>query len=132
MYQLSIDHANSATVSVHPDHGDAAAALHGFADGTDCTVTTTQAGNESSSFELTSLTTGKAYVTATIEHDLSSPARTARFAELKQLRDVATAADTGNPLVDAYERDAMQMAWDDLTGASSHRTYGHTYPGHPA
>ena len=132
MYQLSIDHANSTTVSVHPDHGDATAALHSYADSADCTVTTTQAGNESSSFELISLTTGKAYATATIEHDLSSPARTARFAELKQLRDVATAADTGNPLVDAYERDAMQMAWDDLTGASSHRTYGHTYPGHPA
>ena len=132
MYQLSIDHANSTTVSVHPDHDDAAAALHSFADCTDCTVTTTQAGNESSSFELTSLTTGKAYATATIEHDLSSPARTARFAELMQLRDVAAAADTGNPLIEAYERDAMQMAWDDLTGASSHRTYGHTYPGHPA
>lgn len=39
---------------------DATAALHSYADSADCTVTTTQAGNESSSFELTSLTTGKA------------------------------------------------------------------------
>lgn len=131
MYQLSIDHDNATTVSEHPDRGDATTALHGYADGTDCTVTTTQAGNESSSFELTSLTTGKTYATATIEHDPSSPARDARFAELKQLRDAA-AADTGNALVDAYERGAMQMAWDDLTGASRHRPHGHTYPGYSA
>lgn len=122
MYQLTITTGTHDTTSIHPDGADAHRALTGYADRLDCRLRPIQTHSEFRSWDLLTIADDCPHATATIEHVRCDPIEEAHFAALKRVLDDAIAVDTGDTLVDRYERTAVAVAmqWDTITGARSH------------